>query len=175
MVDPNLMTTDEVCKYLGIKRVTVYLWRRQGKFTPAKVVGGRKLLFKREEVEAQIKPYKRPKKEEKPLDTKRTAGNLHVYPQEQWHDSAFIIADQPALRALRDLIDKVLAPGDGLAEKDFWASDGEGYTLHVINLEGDEGWNKIGRPYTSEMAQDKRGESAVWPWQILKKRKENLS
>ena len=167
------MTTDEVCKYLGIKRVTVYLWRRQGKVTPVKIVGGRKLLFKREEIEAQIKPYTRPKKEE-PLDTKRTAGNLHVYSQYSFHTEAYIIADRPALLKLREMIDSVLAPGNGLTESDFWASDGEGYTLHVINLEGDEGWHKIGMPYTDEMAREKR-ESAIWPWQILKKRKENPS
>lgn len=171
-MDSNLMTTDQVCEYLGIKRVTVYLWRRQGKFTPAKV--GRKLLFKREEVEAQIKPYTRPKKEE-PLDTKRTAGNLHVYPQEQWHDDAYIIADRPALLALRDAIDKALAPGIGITGMDFFANDGEGYTLHVVNLEGDEGWNKLGRPYTGDIAKDKRGDDALWPWQIVKKRKENPS
>ena len=105
------------------------------------------------------------------MDTKMTHGNLHVYPQEFWHEDAFIVADRAALLALRNLIDKVLAPGPGFDKEEFFASDGEGYSLHVVDLEGDEGWNKIGTPYTGDMSREKR-DSAVWPWEIVKMRKE---
>jgi len=104
------------------------------------------------------------------MDTKSTHGNLHVYPQETWHDEAYIVGDREALLILRALIDQALRPGPGTEEVELFAGDGEGYAIHVVNLEGDEGWNKIAVPYTGNIAKEKR-ETAVWPWQIIEDRK----
>jgi hypothetical protein len=92
--------------------------------------------------------------------------SLHVYAQESWHEEAYIVGDRNALMRLRNQIDRVLAPGLGTEKEPFFTFDGEGFDLHVVNLEGEEGWNRLAMPYTSEIALENRA-NAVGPHEIV--------
>lgn len=90
---------------------------------------------------------------------------VHVYPQDAWHGSAYIVANGAGLMALRQAIDEALTRGRSEAE--VMAADGEGYGLRAMHLSGDiasEGWRALGLPYTDEEAsapEHQRG--ATWP------------
>jgi hypothetical protein len=92
--------------------------------------------------------------------------SLHIYGQEQYHEEACIVGDRNSLMRLRTMIDRALTPGLGMESKLFFASDGEGFNLHVVNFEGKEGWDRIAVPYTGAAACEKR-EDAVWPHTII--------
>jgi hypothetical protein len=75
-------------------------------------------------------------------------GLLHVYGQRSWHEEAYIIGDERALRLLRDAIDRALAAPDGLARASVSVCDGEGYEMHVVKL-ASERMGRLQLPYTS--------------------------
>lgn len=87
---------------------------------------------------------------------------LHIYGQYSFHTEAAIVGDRKSLTKLRDLIDRALVSKPKKSKDDFFANDGEGYTVHVIETTDDP---KIARPYTDEIAKDNR-EDAIWPWQF---------
>ena len=92
---------------------------------------------------------------------------LHVYPQEQWHDDAFIVGNRLGLEALRDAISEALL-GKGRAKTDAYVTDGEGYEIKILceDLEWKEDfWNNLSFPYTDEPAKDARPNREV-PWDI---------
>lgn len=91
---------------------------------------------------------------------------IHIYAQSQWHDEAYIVGNHSALRTLRDAIDKALLSGNGMAEVQTFAEDGEGYDIHVMSVP-EETLHKLAVPYTSEMAAEKN-DAALRPWMILK-------
>ena len=67
---------------------------------------------------------------------------LNIYGQEAWHTDARIIGSKDALVELKRLIDKAIISGnvETLENTDtcIFASDGEGYKLEIICLNG---WN----------------------------------
>lgn len=71
---------------------------------------------------------------------------LHIYAQQLNHDSAWIVADKSALFELRDAIDRALKEGNTCSE--FYAEDGEGYSLYVVELgEKEMTWEQLDLPY----------------------------
>lgn len=85
-------------------------------------------------------------------------GYMHLYAQEQWHDDAYVIGDETALRALRDAIDKALSGGTGTSLA--FAGDGEGYRVRVV-VRGPE---RLPMPYTDEIAAEV---GAVFPDDLI--------
>jgi hypothetical protein len=70
---------------------------------------------------------------------------LNIYGQEAWHTDAKIVASKDALVRLRKGIDEALVMGTatiGEGEPPLFASDGEGYALNIVALDGwkDERW-----------------------------------
>lgn len=88
---------------------------------------------------------------------------LHVYAQEIWHDEAYIAGTREALEALRTAIDQALAAGQGHMQS--FANDGEGYTVHVVQMTEDQA-DKMKVPYTDEVATDKSPEK-FGPWSLV--------
>jgi hypothetical protein len=70
---------------------------------------------------------------------------INIYGQEAWHTDAKIVASKEGLLLLRQSIDKALKEGVatiGLGYPPLYASDGEGYLLGIITLDGwdDKRW-----------------------------------
>lgn len=84
---------------------------------------------------------------------------LHLYPQDQWHGDAYIVANTKGLEVLRSAIDHAIKTGRGEAEA--FVSDGEGYDALVVKVDD----LKLAVPYDSKDASEKT-EGAVWPWDI---------
>ncbi len=93
---------------------------------------------------------------------------LHIYPQYAWHSEAFIVGNKEALIHLRDALNEAI--NKGLSKTIFFAADGEGYDVHVLEESRTERWNELREPYTYEHALDKR-EDAKGPWDLLKEKK----
>ncbi len=83
------------------------------------------------------------------------AALLHIYGQQAWHDNVYIVGNQVALMRLRNTINAVLG-GPSLAKTEAFASDGEGFGIHVICNEDAETWNKLRVPYMAEYSRDGR-------------------
>jgi len=58
------------------------------------------------------------------------SGYLNIYGQKHWHDTAYINGTKEELIRLRDLIN--VAINSGCCQEEFFASDGEGYTIEVV-------------------------------------------
>lgn len=86
---------------------------------------------------------------------------LHLYTQERWHDDAAIVGTRAGLSALRDALDVALATGDGHAECELFANDGEGYQLTVVAIDY-ERMETMALPYTDDVARETRS-AAIWP------------
>lgn len=48
------MTTEQVCRYYDVTRTTLWRWGKEGKLTPRKVAGGRRVAYLRRDVESLI-------------------------------------------------------------------------------------------------------------------------
>jgi hypothetical protein len=95
---------------------------------------------------------------------------LHIYAQSYCHSDAWIVGDYTALRALRDAIDRVIAPthaSDGVplphGPEPFvgfksYTADGEEYNILILNKED---INNIRLPYTHEEGMNKFGKHPV--------------
>lgn len=59
------MTAEQVCRYYGISRVTLWRYAREGKLSPHKVAGGRRVAYLRQDVEALINASSAEDKEQK--------------------------------------------------------------------------------------------------------------
>ena len=90
------------------------------------------------------------------------ADMLHLYGQAFWHCNAYISGSRSMLTALRCAIDSALK--DGASSVDAVASDGEGYTLHIVAASDDD-TARQSVPYTDECAADQRPyEQRFYPW-----------
>jgi hypothetical protein len=84
--------------------------------------------------------------------------SLNIYSQECWHDNAYIVGTRDSIKELI----KVLACAfrntseDGTAQADFFCSDGEGYTVHVVIASKETMDTKAPVPYTEEYARESR-------------------
>lgn len=96
---------------------------------------------------------------------------IHLYAQSLWHDDAWIGGTRQALQELGLAITLALARSEGArqlgkpdvsahAEMQTFASDGEGYDLHVVVLSDADAVRML-VPYTDDCASEKR------PWRDL--------
>ncbi|MDI6824664.1 MAG: hypothetical protein QME87_09970 [Bacillota bacterium] len=100
-------------------------------------------------------------------DVEAGMSNLaHVYPQRRWHDEAYIVGDEAALRRLAKAIKQALAGGQGSCET--FAADGEGYEVVVVRLRDPGLWDLLRLPYADDYAVDGRKE-AIGPRELLVK------
>ncbi len=88
---------------------------------------------------------------------------LHVYPQAQQHDNAYVVGTREALLSLRNAIDLALT-GDSVTV-DFFANDGEGYSV-IIRAVGSTEAETLAVPYTEDSARE-NSKTAKWPWDLL--------
>lgn len=89
---------------------------------------------------------------------------LHCYAQPYWHGAAYLSGGRVALLALRAAIDKALHDGDG--QCDLFASDGEGYTVHVVAMSDADAQRQV-VPYTDDCAREPWND-AFGPWDALR-------
>lgn len=88
----------------------------------------------------------------------------HVYPQRLWHDSACVVGDDAALRALGRAVKQALLEGRGVCET--FTADGEGYDIVVVRLRDPGLWDLLRLPYVGDCAADRR-EEAIGPRELL--------
>lgn len=86
---------------------------------------------------------------------------IHLYPNQSFHEPAYIVGNEEGLRALRAIIDVALVKRK--ASSEVFCNDGEGYDLHVI-IAKDTGILAV--PYTEEFAKERR-ENVKWPWEKI--------
>ena len=89
---------------------------------------------------------------------------LHLHAQPYWHSNAYIVGTREELSTLRAAIGAALSGGHGAMSP--FAQDGEGYTLHVLCVNGDASVQHA-IPYTDEAAVEQRS-NAVWPEKLVK-------
>ena len=91
---------------------------------------------------------------------------LHIHAQAYWHGDAWIVGNREALERLRELIYAALL--GVIIKADFFTNDGEGYSVHIVPVEGQIDTPAIASlavPYIDPDAEEKRGD-AVWPWKM---------
>lgn len=88
---------------------------------------------------------------------------VHIYGQEFWHGSAYIIGNRSGMIALREALDQALATQDAQTAT-VSVNDGEGYFLNVHVTDESEAM-EIALPYTDEVAKEKKPK-ARWPCQF---------
>ena len=89
---------------------------------------------------------------------------LHLHAQPYWHSDAYIVGTRGELESLLGTLKLALESGHSACQP--FAQDGEGYTLHVLCVDGDASVEHA-LPYTDECALDQR-ENAVLPQEIVK-------
>lgn len=90
-------------------------------------------------------------------------GTLHVYSPIWQHADAIIAGDREGLLSLRDAIDRALE--EGKAKNDPFCSDGEGFTLHVVQLDDSEMEHAV-LPYVDE-SEKKPWSMEDLPWRKI--------
>jgi len=85
---------------------------------------------------------------------------LHIYGQDAWHDSAYIVGDRQSLAALLDCLAEALYSGEATKFNSF-TNDGEGYSIEVILL-GESQMDTMRLPYHGDIAIDNNPER-IWP------------
>lgn len=90
---------------------------------------------------------------------------LHIYAQAMWHDEAYIAGTREDLEMLRLSIDRALADGHGQMQS--FASDGEGYTVHVVTA-SEEQADAMPVPYTDECARAQQDRVQFGPWALMR-------
>ncbi len=75
---------------------------------------------------------------------------LHVYAQEEQHESVWLVGDREALRNIRDAIDDVLSI-PCTRDRNTLCADGEGYRVRV-RLMTEEEMGALVLPYTDHVA-----------------------
>jgi hypothetical protein len=96
----------------------------------------------------------------------REYGVLHVFPQYSNHDEAYIAGTPGELRVLRDAINEALLHGE--AEMGTFASDGEGYEIHIVAVD-DATSQLLATAYTADYCEESRP-NALHPYDILRQR-----
>jgi hypothetical protein len=85
---------------------------------------------------------------------------LHIYGQDAWHDSAYIVGDRQSLVALLDCLAEALYSGEATKFNSF-TNDGEGYSIEVIPLDEPQ-METMRLPYHGDIAIDNNPER-IWP------------
>lgn len=74
---------------------------------------------------------------------------IHIYAQDEWHDTAFIVGTEESLLALAEQIKSAVQVG--LSVTEHFTCDGECFDLIVCR---EEDLDKMRLPYTSPLAAD---------------------
>ena len=77
--------------------------------------------------------------EDKPMPT------CHIFGQQMWHSTAYLIANRTALLELKEAIDVALKHEE--TRLGLMPSDGEGYDLFIKCVEDDFEWEELEMPY----------------------------
>jgi hypothetical protein len=85
---------------------------------------------------------------------------LHIYGQDAWHDTAYIVGDRQSLTALRDCLTEALDSGEATKFNSF-TNDGEGYSIEIIPRD-DPQMDTMRLPYHGDIAIDNNPER-TWP------------
>ena len=85
---------------------------------------------------------------------------LHIYGQDAWHDSAYIVGGRQSLAALLDCLAEALYSGEATKFNSF-TNDGEGYSIGVIPLDEPQ-MGTMRLPYHGDIAIDNNPER-IWP------------
>ena len=87
---------------------------------------------------------------------------LHIYGQLYQHSDCFLLATKDDLDTLIKQLEK--ARDYGIATCDYFTADGEGYTLHIAEVEeSDLGNTRL--PYMSDQSADcRRGIKVEWDY-----------
>lgn len=81
---------------------------------------------------------------------------LHLYAQSFEHAEAWVVGSKEGLKALRDVIDKVLTGDEASECADVEVVDGEGYKLLVVQTDKKELYKKeVSLPYANATYQGK--------------------
>jgi hypothetical protein len=88
---------------------------------------------------------------------------LHIFAQEQWHDSAYIVGTKEELKRLAAAISVAIEKGEQKCQ--FFVNDGEGYDV-VIRVVDAVTAGRLSVPYTEEMASEKEGSGRIRPWEL---------
>lgn len=100
----------------------------------------------------------------------------HIYGQQMWHDSAYIVGNKKGLENLRVLIDLALEKDEAVVDS-FYPKDFEGYKLYVACVE-ESVLEELELPYYDENYYQKSDEekSPVFVKKTLKniKKKKHL-
>ena len=103
---------------------------------------------------------------------------LHIYAQQHEHDAAWIVGSKGGLTALRDAIDRAIKDGEGytpIAHDEVMASDGEGYSVRIIQDNSDWGappaesetvWDLLECPYVGGGPYQESRPNVIWPWSL---------
>jgi len=94
-------------------------------------------------------------------DSEDDFGTLHIYGQEVWHDSVYIIGTENDLKKLRDMLDYAIK--NPWIKDEFFVNDGEGYSV-IVKRCSEEEMNKLIPPYS-----EVEGKSGVHPFEEYKK------
>ncbi len=91
---------------------------------------------------------------------------LHIFGQCQWHDEAYIVANEQALLQLKKAIEDALLNGHGYVPA--FVGDGEGFNTLIAKIDDPKDFDKLAVPYTDEIASEKEvnDRKAVWPWDM---------
>ena len=85
---------------------------------------------------------------------------LHIYGQDAWHDTAYIVGDRQSLTAFRDCLTEALDPGE-VTKFNSFTNDGEGYSIEIIPLD-DPQMETMVLPYHGDIAID-NSPHRTWP------------
>lgn len=77
---------------------------------------------------------------------------LHIYSQDAWHDTAYIVGDRQSLTAFRDCLTEALDSG-GATKFNSFTNDGEGYSIEILPLD-DPQMETMRLPYHGDIALD---------------------
>lgn len=88
------------------------------------------------------------------------ASKLNIYAQPFEHNPAYIVGNRAALEALHGLLGRALSTNAEFSQDAYFASDGEGYNLFVIQ---DEEMNFIPQ-YTSNIHETEEYPLESYPW-----------
>jgi hypothetical protein len=90
---------------------------------------------------------------------KNKVTTLHLYAQQTHHDEAYISGSLESLFALRKAVDEAII--NTASKSSFFASDGEGYDLHIVCMSDDDAARQV--PAYIESENDKN----FGPWTLL--------
>jgi hypothetical protein len=85
---------------------------------------------------------------------------LNIHSQKDPHDNCYIVGNWHGLVNLHKALNAYFE--DKKEEREFFVSDGEGYTLHIIR---EDNVDRLALPYTSETSQERR-DYARYPWGV---------